>query len=418
MQPVEHVRIGKHVFPRYSHPLFRSKLHDEAYVQQQIERQLQNPQLQLAVNEAVEQLLRQGVTGSISEEDTAAYFEKALGSLDVFFAESTSRASTPASVLADQVSCTFLNSSPAPAVRPSPPRVRRFFPAPHCSRVALPTGVPSLQLRGLEPLRKTQLRLPLQKKQQKHDAAESSIDEATPGPVTLTRRQLLPCSEVDECDRNEMLSLLPELKHDANKGHKRQGPSSLQLTVSAPPEWRDAVRSLFYSMLSLRVEESGGVQPSEMDLRSGAQGLLRLQGAELTSLNREAFGALDVTLDGNSTAIHCRPKAPPSIFQRSHAQQAERGFQIKPSVLRQRAMKVVVSPSITTCTPKENTGVGGASLKHSWASPSLATVPTLLQGATELELPSTTCRSRVLASILMSQEKQRQAGLGKEAMYK
>ncbi|KAH9597204.1 hypothetical protein LSM04_005233 [Trypanosoma melophagium] len=458
MDGVEHVKIGKHIFPLYSHPLVRAKLQEEAYVEQRIKEQLRNPRLQLAVNEVVEELLKQSITGDVSEEDTAKYIEEALTRLDVFYQAREERKyptspSPPQQGLTsshnnnnnnnkkkkkknDSAGTTLYNSDNNSnerktnmghtTLRDNTVKVVQKItipPKPRLAPIVERNNRTLSHLNRSHPLPKLRnIRKQQQQKEQGiislHKPKEVELDEKMQGndvgilygPVAVPWRRFLP-SDMERDDRSEHLTTSSQREEDEKEEEREKQEfkqEQEEISVSpppvvkqVPPEWRNAVRSLFYSMISLRVEECGGVQFQEMDLRSSAQRLLKLQGAELDSLSQDAFGALDITMDGNSSAIHCRPKVAPSIIQSSRIQQAEKAMKLKPSTLRLQTISALTQSNANSSSSEGYIRVAGASLKHPWLDNSvLLTAATPVESKNQFELPSATYRSRILGSVL------------------
>ncbi|RNF11012.1 putative DNA mismatch repair protein MSH2 [Trypanosoma conorhini] len=422
VHPVEHVRIGKHVFPIYSHPLLRRKLKDEALLEQEIERRLHNPRLLHAVNEVVEQLLREGVTGGVSEDMVADHLEAVLGRLDNYFSDSEPAGTAPPPPNRPPPGDNRPDVLPAVRLPPPPPppsfSVRRVFSSTSRDRATPSAQAPSTQQRGPQAAREPQRALTAER-----DAEEDADGELGPlALVGLSRRHLFPSHAAraeEACEVDPLPSFLPESSAASPRPRGGKGEQQKpklhpprQCSREAPPEWRSAVRSLFYSLLSLHLQESGGVRPEEMDLRGGAPGPLRLQGSELSALSPQAFRALDVTLDGNSSAIHCRRPPAPSILQRSHAQRAKMPMGAEPTALRRRVMATLAQSQPTTCVEKRRLPATGASLGHAWGGvePSASLRPA--GGSGQLDLPGDTTRSRVLASILENIDAQRRSARG------
>ncbi|RNF04929.1 putative DNA mismatch repair protein MSH2 [Trypanosoma rangeli] len=405
VHPVEHIKIGKHVFPIWSHPLLRKNLRDEVLLEQEIEKRLYNPELLHAVNEVVERLLQEGVTGSVSEEMVEDYLEAALDRLDNYFSDKDPVNTSP-TPLPNRLATSGNCHNVLPAVRTPPSSVRRVFPSTGHKRAILPTHTPPVQQQRL---RTTCGPKPIPAPE-KHVKNEADSEMRSLALVGLSRQRLFPmCAHwSDEAsDDGSMLSFPCKLHAPSPHSQREKGGQqtskrfpSRQFKSEAPPEWRKAVRSLFYSMLSLRLEESGGVQLEEMDLRGGAMGLLRLQGCELSALSPQAFGALDVTLDGNSSAIHCRQPAEPSILQRSHIQRAEKPIGVEPSALRGRVMAKLAQSHFISTVEKKCVHATGNLLSHAWGNAESSAALRTTGESGQLQLPSDTTRSRALASIL------------------
>ncbi|ORC88693.1 DNA mismatch repair protein MSH2 [Trypanosoma theileri] len=452
MNGVEHVKIGKHIFPLYSHPLLRTRLREEAYVQQQIEEQLRDPRLQQAVNEVVEELFQQDITSELSEEETALLMERALARLDRLYQEKEQKRSpSPLSPLRQGLTSSNSNHSTLCDGYYNHSMDRRnnyyyyyknnnnnnnnnnsnYTPKSNTVRVLQKIKLPTRQF---SPLKENPNRfssqstrsvpLPtLRKGQKQHEMSslrkrkESPLREKVKtnndigilyGPLAVPWRRFLPSNldEEEEEDKKEQTTTTSQGEEEEEEKEKEEQSHESSVSpspaVQAPPEWRNAVRTIFYSMLSLRLEGGDGVQFEEMDLRSGAQRLLKLQGAELDSLSHDAFGALDITMDGNSSAIHYRPKVEPSILQCSRMRQAEKAMKLKPNTLRQETISALArSNAISANTTERYPRITGASLKHSWLNNSTPVMtPTPVQGNVSFELPTATYRSRVLGSVV------------------
>ncbi|PWV10382.1 hypothetical protein C3747_69g204 [Trypanosoma cruzi] len=409
VRPIEHVRIGKHVFPLCSHPILRKKLEDDALLEREIERRLQDPQLQLAMSDVVERLLKEGVKGGISEEMTENYLDEALGRIDEHFGDirtvGTSSANLPANLTTSDYRRNFL-----PPVRPLPPTVRRVFSLKRCIGTAPAGHGLSIQQRGLRAAREHKHHVTPQRDVNKE------VDDETGSfaLVGLSRRHLFSScfsgieeeeeEEVDVSPTNSVpRKFSPKSTHrrgDDSEQRRSKTGSSRHSRRGTSPEWRNALRLLFYSMLSLRLEESGGVRLEEMDLRGRSQGLLRLQGSVLSMLNQEAFGALDVTLDGNSSAIHRRQPAVTSILQWSHAQRAERPIEVGKTALRQKVLNTLARPHQISSMSKKVVRATGTSLNSAWEKMEPSVTLGIATRGTQLELPSETGRSRIMASIM------------------
>ncbi|EKF39449.1 hypothetical protein MOQ_000321 [Trypanosoma cruzi marinkellei] len=408
--PVEHVRIGKHVFPLYSHPILRKKLEDEALLEREIERRLQDPQLQLAVSDVVERLLREGVKDEISEEMAEKYLDEALGRLDDYFDDMTSVGASSAHLSA-KLTTNDRRRSFLPTVRPPPPTVRRVLSLKRHNGAPTASHGMSTQQRGLHAAREHKHHVTPQRDVNK----EVDDDTGSFALVGLSRRHLFSScfGGVEEEEEKEEGEVSPKNSVERNfspKSTYRQSEDSEQRRLKmlssshsrrgASSEWRNAVRMLFYSMLSLRLEESGGVRLEEMDLRGGSQRLLRLQGSVLSTLNQKAFGALDVTLDGNSSAIHRRQPAVTSILQWSHAQRAERPIEFGKTALRQKVLNMLARPHQISSMSKKVVRATGTSLNSTWEKMEPSATLGIATGGTQLELPSETGRSRVMAHII------------------
>lgn len=87
---VEHVTIGRHRFPLFSHPVFRAKAADDAYVRHHVETQLRQPELQKALQSMVERLLRQGAEAATEEDVNALLLDDQLAQFDAYWYSSDS----------------------------------------------------------------------------------------------------------------------------------------------------------------------------------------------------------------------------------------------------------------------------------------------------------------------------------------
>lgn len=413
MESVERARVGKHFYPIYSHPLLRTKIKEEMCVQRHIARKLRDPRLRGIIDRIASRIVHEGNADNVSKDvkTTLSLINEPFAELNDFF-DDIDKLNTVEELLSPhKPPVAVYEYKTSSKLRPFSPCSRSLqlrHPGHNLLTASMPPAVLSL-------LRRREQQQQLKQLQQQRRLRDEVHNKKNIAPTVESFSQqrdfLLKCTNEPATDVDNT-SPFVETRHKSSLSQKKkekkeqlQPPLSCLFSSNAVPDSLAAAGSRAYSMLPVLFEDSAEVQPHEMDLQSGAaQELLRLHGAKLRSLSPKAFGALDVTMDGNSLVFHRRQQAEPSAMQYTEAQQACKGVIIRNNALRRRVLTAISRPTTLSFDAQRFIDAGATSLGYDWKIQEEASSQKRERKTISFDLPEETYRGRVLSSVIKQPE--------------